>query len=297
MLQARVGANAEEVRQASAHTLFVEGERDESFDPAMLRILLQRTRVSVQPLGRSASVRTVADALHRFHPTYYFLVDRDHHDDAYVEKSWRGFPDVSSANLLVWRKRELESYFIEPNYFMRNQFVSCAMDELVSILQEIAARRIYFEAANTVLLSVIHALKSFRIDPFAGVEGFVSRDAAVTKILERKEFRSWRRSMSQRSGDRYLINLYDRVLAMLLEGEAPPRYGNGRWLELLPAKRILSEVVDRCCDVRDRDNCRVQGRDAIKKVVEDLLRLPLTDQPPDFQELYRLVQSKVVGDE
>ena len=50
------------------------------------------------------------------HPTYYFLIDRDHHDIDFINRSWYNFPDPNTHNLLIWRKREIENYFLEPNW-------------------------------------------------------------------------------------------------------------------------------------------------------------------------------------
>lgn len=71
----------------------------------------------------SFSVRSVATALRQFHPEYWFVIDRDDWDDTAVEASWQRFPDPAHDNLLIWRKKELESYFLEPDWACRSRYL------------------------------------------------------------------------------------------------------------------------------------------------------------------------------
>ena len=112
MIGVRAGVGADAVRFDARHVLFVEGGGAEAIDPTVLRALLG-SLLRIEPLGASFSVTSAAEALHPFHPDYYFLIDRDHHDDDFVERSWANFPDAGSQNLLVWRKREIENYFLD----------------------------------------------------------------------------------------------------------------------------------------------------------------------------------------
>lgn len=109
MVEIRRGVDAEEVRQAARHTLFVEGSSDEAIDPQVLDKLLGDVTIQIKTLGPSSHIRSVAEALHKHHPYYYFLIDRDHHNDIEVERCWERFPDISTCNLLIWRRRELEN--------------------------------------------------------------------------------------------------------------------------------------------------------------------------------------------
>jgi len=84
--------------------------------------------IRIRPLGPSYSVKSVAEALHPFHPTYYFLIDRDyHHNDDFVGRCWDNFPDPATHNLLVWRYREIENYFLEPDYLAYSDFLDSQM--------------------------------------------------------------------------------------------------------------------------------------------------------------------------
>ena len=121
MIRVKSPVGPDEVRFDAGHVLFVEGRGDDAIDPTVLRVLLG-DQLRIEPLGASISVTSVAEALHQFHPNYYFLVDRDHHDYDFVEQCWSNFPEAGKRNLLVWRRREIENYFLDPDYLARSKF-------------------------------------------------------------------------------------------------------------------------------------------------------------------------------
>lgn len=109
------------IHRAAGHTLFVEGK----FDADVLNEFFKAhplgdNLLHVEPFGPSFSIRAAAEALHRHHREYYFLIDRDHCDDAEVARSWENFPGPATKNILVWRRRELENYFLIPEYLLRS---------------------------------------------------------------------------------------------------------------------------------------------------------------------------------
>ena len=113
MIGVRTPVGPEEVRFAAGHVLFVEGRGDDAIDPTVLRVLLGN-QLRIEPLGASFSVTSVAEALHQFHPNYYFLVDRDHHDYDFVEQCWSNFPEAGKRNLLVWHgERSRTTFWIQ----------------------------------------------------------------------------------------------------------------------------------------------------------------------------------------
>ena len=88
-IEVRKGIRSEEVRLQGQHVLFVEGGK-ESVDPKVLNELFFN-EIRIEPLGPSFSVRSVAEALQPYHPTYYFLIDRDQYDDSFIDKCWNNF--------------------------------------------------------------------------------------------------------------------------------------------------------------------------------------------------------------
>jgi len=108
-------------------TLFVEGvyknltsaEDDEilSLDPLVLNKLFSRDsatkNVQVQAVGSCESVKGVAKAFHEIKKQWFFIIDRDYND--IDELTWEQF-EQGHTNLLIWHKRHLENYFIDPDF-------------------------------------------------------------------------------------------------------------------------------------------------------------------------------------
>lgn len=293
MLTVRRGVPVDDINQAAKHVLFVEGEKD-GVDPAALRVLL-RGAVQVQPLGPAFHLRAVADALHAYHPGYYFVVDRDHCRDAVVEASWAAFPDPASANLLVWRRREIENYFLEPGYLARSRHVSVARQRLAEAIREAFQRRLYLDVANLIITDTREEQKENWIELFTRADDLPTADQALAALLARQEFASRRRAVSSSLTSRAISNRFSRTLEQITGGADPLEYGQGRWLELLKGKPVLQALVSntRGIAVRDDDGKRLQGRDAISAIARDLLARPLCEQPDDFQQLHSLISAAV----
>ncbi|MGA2496163.1 MAG: hypothetical protein ABSH20_00390, partial [Tepidisphaeraceae bacterium] len=80
-----------------------------------------------------------------------------------------------------------------------------------------------------------------------------------------------------------------QTLDVLLGGQNSVEFGHGMWLEMVRGKYVLPMVVDKCFRVPDAKGRQLQGEARLMEVVKDLLRLPLNEQPPDFQTLHRLI--------
>ncbi|MDA3787023.1 MAG: hypothetical protein PF503_00775 [Desulfobacula sp.] len=130
MVSLKRGIRAEEVRLQGQHVLFVEGKDRSSVDPKVLGELFGTDTIKIEPLGPSYSIKSVAQALYSYHPTYYFLIDRDHHDDDFVAQCWNHFPDPDKYNLLVWKRREIENYFLDPNYLFQSKYREVSQEEI-----------------------------------------------------------------------------------------------------------------------------------------------------------------------
>ena len=113
---------SKDVLENSKHVLFVEGKDDQAFDPVVLSELFSE-EINVKALGSSPSIRSVAPALHTYHPTYYFLIDRDFHfTDEEIDEHWEKFPNKETYNLLIWKRKEIENYFLEPQYLAASKY-------------------------------------------------------------------------------------------------------------------------------------------------------------------------------
>ena len=102
MISVKKSIRSEEIRFRGEHILFVEGKDKNAVDPKVLSQLFDN-KIRVEPLGASFSVKSVSEALYLHHPSYYFLIDRDHQDDDFVQKCWKNFPAPETHNLLIWR--------------------------------------------------------------------------------------------------------------------------------------------------------------------------------------------------
>lgn len=153
MITVKTPIRADEVRLGAQHVLFVEGKDQNSVDPKTLSTLLP-DEIRVEPLGPSFSVQSVAEALHQHHPTYYFLIDRDHHDDDFVNRCWEEFPNPDTHNLLVWRRREIENYFLDPEYISRSSYCCATKESISGQIVQCARRRVYLDVANQVIVSI-----------------------------------------------------------------------------------------------------------------------------------------------
>lgn len=291
MVDVRKNPPPEAVRQAAQHVLFVEGEPGSIDQEAMTTFL--GDLVGVAPLGPSFHVASAAEALHPFHPTYYFLIDRDHHDDAFVERSWQRFPDPETGNLVVWRRRELENYFLVPEYLRGSGFLSVGEDELRACIRDGCQRRLYLDVANHVIAGCRERLKTRWVEQFRAIEQCATRDAAVRALREHPAFASKREELAACSSPDALGDRFDEHLGELTGGCGRLEFGRGLWLERLRGKEVLPTVVTRCFRVPDATGKLLQGRRQQLELARAQLRRPLAEQPEDLQRLRALIHARV----
>jgi hypothetical protein len=293
MIRVQPGLRPEAVRQAARHTLFVEGRSPDSIDPEVLGILLDRTKVRVQPMGPSSYIRSVAEALHPHHPDYYFLVDRDHHDDPSVEQTWRNFPDDSSHNLLIWRRRELENYFLIPEYLASSSYLRCSQDELHAAILNAAHQQLWYDIANIIIVELREELKATWIRAFPTRGPFRDSQSAIAQLTARTEFGTHKRSVAQKLRLDLIEQRFHTRVNEFTGGVLPLQFGTGCWHERLRGKDLLPSVIDRCFRVQDTNGRVVRGSDANMAVAKELVRLPLEQQPEDFKQLFQLISARV----
>jgi len=289
----RTAPRAEEFAQSARHVLFVEGGGQNAVDPQVLAALLGNTGVSVQAMGPSYHVASAAEALHEYHPDYYFLVDRDHHDRRIVEKSWRKFPDPATSNLLIWRRRELENYFLIPEYLEQSQFLSCTSVRLRNTIRNTAQTRIFLDVANLVITRLREELKKNWIKHFSSSTGLETKEKALKKLLNRPEFGTMKRRVAQKVRADLIERTFKKCCKEFLGDEDKPEFGAGGWMEMISGKHVLPKVINHCFRVRDTQGRALPQKERPEVVLKDLLRKPLADQPDDFQELHRLISERV----
>ncbi len=293
MVKVRENVPASDVLNNAKHILFVEGTPT-GLDVTVLRELVPRVRV--EPLGPSLSVQSVATALHPFHPDYWFIVDRDDLADSVVELSWQRFPNPDENNLLIWRRKELESYFLEPAWVRSSKYWNKPSDDesvLIAWLEQEATAVLWFEAAKRVVLSKRNAVKRldaplFKLGEIRGL----SRDDVIQRLIESPAIHALRSLQSVGLEDTQLRAAFGDEVQVLSDGVTPLKIGKGRWRELIGAKALFSQMINQFYLVPDLANPAgppLSGRDAERAVAVDLLRNHSEFMPHDFAELSKFL--------
>lgn len=271
------------IKQSYRHKLYVEGSTD--FDVTALKQLFATHsdfNIEISQLGKSDNVFAAAKCLFIDHPSYYFLIDRDFADDKDVEDSWQNFPNPSTNNLLIWRKRELENYFIDFAYISKSRYIKSKCNE--DIIKEQILKN-----AKSILYSDVtqRIISTFKTCAKKKVQQFLNKDDAIKFLAE---------SMAEMKNnctipsEEDLINKFNETLNQYTDGSDSLEYGKGNWINLISGKEIMLNVFNNCFDVKgDSGQIPFTPRDKNKKIVEDLLKNNLTEQPSDFQELIKLI--------
>lgn len=276
--------------QGANHILYVEGN-DDSLDVAILGELLG-SMILVRPLGNCHSLKSVARALFPYNKDWWFIIDRDHHDDAAVEKSWRDFPDPNQHNLLIWRRKELENYLLEPAWLTVSRYIGWGYDEatLKRMICQAADERVWFEAANLVLRALREEVK--------GAPSDLLRRGALTVDDEAHALDAMRAStMLHTLKNAAGVDLSDQALADRLSAEVhrlsggalPLRWGVGRWRDLMPGKELIHELLPAFV-VKDTTGRRLQGPLALNVLARDLFKNHPNGAPADLLTLRATLQ-------
>jgi len=293
MISVKTGIRAEEVRIQGQHVLFVEGKDKNSIDPKILDELFDRS-IRIVPLGPSFSIKSVAEALFSYHPTYYFLIDRDHHDNNFIDRCWENFPDPNTHNLLVWRRREIENYFLEPDYLFQSKFCRVSQDQVQRKILQCANERLFLDTVNHVITSIREELKRNWIHKFSNPAEFSSKETALQKLKTANEFDQYRTTVDKNVSADEVERRFHECLGIMTGGQEQLVFGNGEWLNMVQGKKILAQVINSgCFQVQARDGIALSGRDKINEVVRELLKKDDDIQPADFVALKQLIYTRI----
>ena len=295
MASVKKGIRAEEVRFQVQHVLFVEGKDEESVDSKVLNKLFDN-EIRIEPLGPSFSVKSVAEALSSYHPTYYFLIDRDHHDNDFVERCWKNFPDPATHNLLVWRRREIENYFLESTYLLRSQFCQASKGALEEKILECANERLFLDAANHVVISIREELKRNWVEKFSNPSDFSTKEKALQKLRDANQFGQHRSNVDQKVSADEVERRFHECVELMTGGQSTLAFGTGEWLCMVQGKKVLAQVIHSgCFSVQATDRAVLKGREKINETVKDLLQKDTSVQPADFVALKQLIDTRMKG--
>jgi hypothetical protein len=229
------------------------------------------------------------------YPSYYFLIDRDDQDQLTVDKSWQSFPNPDEFNMLIWHKRELENYFIDPDYIQKSTYLKSEINVRQRILDE-CNRRIFLDAANLTLYSISRELrKPLPIQHFRDRDEFRDQNAGRLKLQGLAANLDDRKMSVITVMEMETVNQrYIEFIQELSGGEIPLQYGLGSWLERMSGKEIFRSISNQCFEVRSLAGNLVTGKEKSKIIAKELTKLPLEEQPSDFQMLVSLLQNKAL---
>lgn len=284
---------ADKISFGAGNVLFVEG-KDKSLDVTVLSRILP---VSVKPLGASFALRGAAESFASVCPTYFFIIDRDHVDDAAVERHWKEFPKAETPNLLIWRKKELESYFLDPAFLIQSEWFDTRFGEehIRRILTKAANGILYMSAANLVIEKVRETLKRKWIEQFTDARAFRNSETALRLLLGRPEFSGQQAKFADATRQDALRRDFSEVLEMLTGGREPLAWDCGRWLSLLPAKEMFAAVMQNACfKVKGKNGKLLTGEEKKRAIVESLVR---EDKrlPKDFVALREILNARALS--
>lgn len=289
------GVRADEVRFKAQHVLFVEGRNRESIDPKILDELFKNS-IRIEPMGPSFSVKSVAQALHNYHPTYYFLIDRDHHEEEFVNQCWDNFPDPATHNLLVWRRREIENYFLDIDYLFQSKYCNVSKEELQRKIIEFTKERLFLDAANHVVTSIREEFKKTWIEVFSSITDFSTKEAALQKLKSAAEFGQHKDNVGQKVSPEELERRFNDFLGTMTAGQEQLTMGTGKWLDMVQGKKILSSVISSgCFKVDSTDGTPLNGREKLNEIVKELLNKAADAQPTDFVALKKVIDARLNG--
>lgn len=280
------------VNNGSTRVLFVEGTAH-SIDVEVVSALLKEVDITVRPLKSSLSLRTCADAFSPLEPGYFFLIDRDYHCEESVNESWDNFKKGHS-NLLIWRKKEIENYFLNPAFLLQSKFINtnASEDALKEVIIKEANKRIFQLAANQTIIQIREELRKKWIKCFDNLQGFDSEENAIKRLLEREEFSNQEKKSSKYLNSEQVKSIFKNILEGLTGGEIPLKWNCGRWLDFIQAKPILNQLICNGSFFVNRISGMSEELDEKNKEIVILTNLVQTSKklPDDFVELKKVMQ-------
>ncbi|WGK68793.1 hypothetical protein P0082_09930 [Candidatus Haliotispira prima] len=294
MISVKRSIRSEEVLHDGQHVLFVEGTDSDSVDPTVLNELFDNG-LRIRPLGPSFSVKSVAKALSH-HPSYYFLIDRDHQDDAFIEECWTNFPNPDTHNLLVWKRREIENYFLEPDYLVRSTYCKVSKEKLESKVLQFSQERLFLDAANHVIIVIREELKQNWIHKFSCSDDFPNKESALEMLKKAPDFGAHASNVTRQVSVDELEIRFNECLYSMTGGQNQISFGTGLWLEMIQGKKVLSHVINsECFCVKATDGKLLSGKEKLNAVIKDLLKKDEILLPDDFRKLKKLISKRLNG--
>jgi hypothetical protein len=283
---------SEEIRQRARFKLFVEGDTIDGFDATVLKAHLEDS-ISIEVMGPSYYIKSAAEALINAHPDYFFLVDRDETDEKTIEESWKTFTDRDKLNLLYWRRKEIENYFLIPDFICSSEYFTGDKKEYIKKLEEEATKRVYFDTANFVISIIRNRLKRNWITCFKRLEDFHTKEDALQQLINQTAFEKRKKKTEEIVSRAYIKNLFESKIVEMIGTETRCVWGTGRWDYFLSGKELLNRVINPgMFTIKDRNNKILQGKRRLIEIARALVKRG-ENLPDDFIKLKQLISSKI----
>jgi hypothetical protein len=291
MISIKKNPSPEEVKFRAEPVLFVEGSGADSFDRKVIGELFEN-KIRIEPLGKSFSVKSVAEALYPYHKKYFFLIDRDHQSTDEVQRYWDEFPNPETSNLLIWKRKEIENYFLDPGFLIESDFCTADKPRLISKLEEYSNERLFLDVANYVIVSIRESQKKTWIKTYTDL--IPSADEALKRLKAEPEFQKRLVCIKEQVNSTQIEDLFRKRLEEMTGNYNQIKWGLGSWLDLIQGKRILNQMINtsNCFSVKNRDGERIDGKGKLDAVVKNLLSK--NDKiPSDFVKLKELIYQQI----
>ncbi len=258
--------------------LFIEGT-NRSFDIECLRVLFEGVEKppKLAPLSASFSLSSVAQALKSYTPQCFFVLDRDYHDDEFIDRVWNDFPNGCIPRLLYWRKKEIENYFLDPDLLMLSPIMNERnRDEIENTITKYANMYLFMFVANRVIVEIRERLKKKWIDIYKNRDDFKDIETTKRQLCNNPQLVNHCK-LHQELIDPLWIQKQIEVNLSLFTGDGEKvEWGKGKWLELMPGHEILMGVISECCSIPScsPDDFKNRLNSIITQIIKHTDRLP-----------------------
>ncbi len=291
-MKAKRGGNSVEVNNGSTVTLYVEGNAD-SMDMLILENLLD---IRVEYLGASYNVRAVAEAFKNIQPASYFIVDRDHFiDNEKVEESWKSFVE-GKTNLLYWRKKEIESYFLDPVFLSKSIYAKQSVeDKIREAILKYAQKYIFLHIVQYVIVTIREENKKewIKIPRETELSHYENKTIALETLCKSTKINDKIDATSENLSQERLVKLFEKSLKQFQGNAECLKWGEGEWLSLMPAKKLLHELINSYSFFKDAEKDIELSKEnrKTKIVIKELLKHE-EYIPEDFKQLKRVLSDR-----
>ncbi len=196
--------------------------------------------------------------------------------------------------VLLWRRKELENYFIDPAFVVHSPFFDGNQQDLNSFLEREATKRVFLDAANYAVIKARDLCRMNWITIARETEAYQNREAAINKLLSRPEFERKLQADQELLSKEKLVHLFETRLQDMIAGQERCAMGQGRWLQLISGKKIMKSLFSLSMfNVTDRSGRSLQGTVKELQIAKSLMKLDEERLPDDFVELRRIVKQRI----